>query len=303
MTRNGSASLATIVLILMAAVADAQSWETREQAITVDGERRSFLVFGPGIEPDSPLPAMIVMHGGLGNAEGVERLYGMNAVAKREGFVAVYPNGMHIGNVLMRNRRTWNAGACCGPAVEDDIDDVTFISAMIDSLVEDHGVDRTRVYASGMSNGAMMSYRLLCELPDAIAAAIPVAGTLVLDECNGGEDVPILHIHGAEDDHVPVAGGIGPSALVDIDYPPLSDTFARLASRRACAAPETSVDETGIEETVYRCSDGAPIVIRILAGVGHTWPGAESRPLQRNRYRGEFSASEAAWEFAKNYSK
>jgi polyhydroxybutyrate depolymerase len=299
----GPASAALIGLMLTSVTVQAQTWDTREESIRIDGESRTYLVFGPDTRPETPLPAMIVMHGGLGNAEGVDRLYGMNEIAEREGFFAVYPNGPEINNRLMRNRRTWNAGLCCGRAVEDNVDDVAFLSAMIDALIEDHNVDPRRVYASGMSNGAMMAYRLVCELPNAIAAAIPVAGTLVLDDCDGGENIPILHIHGADDDNVPVAGGIGPRAIVDIDYLPLFETFALLAARRGCSEPETSVDPTGIEQTTFRCADGAPIVVKILPGVGHTWPGAEPRRLQRNRYDGDFSASEAAWEFARAYSK
>jgi len=281
----------------------AQDWDTREHELAVDGLERSYLVFAPATPPAEPMPAMLVMHGGLGNADGVDRLYGMNKVAEREGFVAVYPNGPRIGRIVLRQRRTWNAGDCCGPAAENDIDDVAFIRALIDALVEEHGVDRGRVYASGMSNGAMMTYRLVCEAPDAIAAAIPVAGTLVLDECAGGADIPILHIHGADDENVPVAGGIGDRSLVDVEYRPLAETFALLAAMRGCGEPATGIDAYGAEETVYTCERGAPIVVRILPGVGHTWPGAEPRTLQRDRYSGAFSASEAAWAFAREYRK
>lgn len=296
-------AIASCAVLASLAEAQAPQWDTREHSISVNGEDRSYLVFGPDRPTETARPAMIVMHGGLGNAEGVDRLYGMNEIAEREGFIAVYPNGPSIGNRLMRNRRTWNAGLCCGRAVEEDIDDVSFLSAMIDSLIADQQVDPDRVYASGMSNGAMMTYRLLCELPDAIAAAIPVAGTLVLEECEGGEAIPILHIHGADDDNVPVAGGVGSRALVDIDYRPLAETFAMLADKRDCQSPQVATDEFGAQESRYDCTRGATIVVKILPGVGHTWPGSNSRPLQRNRYDGEFSASEAAWEFARQYSK
>jgi len=295
--------LAVTVAVAGTATGEAQDWDTREHSLSVDGRERSYLVFAPELLPETPMPAMLVMHGGLGNAEGVDRLFGMNAVAEREGFIAVYPNGPRIGNAALRNRRTWNAGECCGPAVEENVDDVAFIEAMIDALVASHRVDRGRVYASGMSNGAMMTYRLVCEAPDTIAAAIPVAGTLVLDECAGGQNVPILHIHGADDENVPVAGGVGGRSLVDIDYRPLAETFAMLAAMRGCGAPEIGVDEHGAEQSVYSCSRGAPIVVKILPGVGHTWPGADARPMQRDRYTGGFSASEAAWEFARAYRK
>lgn len=306
MNRHGLADFAMALAgaaLLIGSPARAQAWSTTEHEITVDGLERSYLVHAPDDAAASPRPVMLVMHGGFGNAEGVEELYGMNAVAEREDFIAVYPNGPRIGTVVLRQRRTWNAGLCCGPAAEDDIDDVAFIRAMVDALVRDYGIDRDRVYASGMSNGGMMSYRLLCEAPDLIAAAVPVAGTLVLDDCAGGADVPLLHIHGAADDNVPVAGGVGGRALVDIDYRPLAETFAMLAEARDCAEPVRSTDALGTEVSIYACADGAPIEVMILPGVGHTWPGAEPRTLQRNRYDGEFSANEAAWAFASRYSQ
>jgi polyhydroxybutyrate depolymerase len=132
---------------------------------------------------------------------------------------------------------------------------------------------------------------------------VPVAGTLVIDDCPGGRDVPLLHIHGAADDNVPVAGGIGARAIAEIDYRPLTETFSLLAVARGCSDPTVRLDELGAEETRYECAAGAPIVVKILPDVGHTWPGARARPLQRNRYDGAFSASEAAWEFARHYTR
>jgi polyhydroxybutyrate depolymerase len=302
--------------ILGAACAHAQTWATREHVLSVDGMERSYLVFAPrdlpvGTDdgatreprPDLSRPAMLVLHGGLGNAAGVDRLYGMNTIAEREGFLAVYPNGPRIGELVLRQQRTWNAGACCGPAADKNIDDVAFIRRLIDGLVADYAVDRSRVYASGMSNGAMMTYRLVCEAPDIIAAAIPVAGALVLDACDAGAEVPILHIHGADDQNVPIAGGIGRRSLVDIDYRPLEETLRLMAGMRDCAEPVVRTDEFGAAETTYTCAMGAPIIVKILPGVGHTWPGSEPRRLQRDRYDGGFSASQAAWDFARQFSR
>jgi polyhydroxybutyrate depolymerase len=302
--RRTALLFAAVAVVLVIARSGAQaSGDSIEHRLTVDGRERSYLVFAPPRRDAASLAVMLVLHGGLGNAEGVDRLYGMNEVAAREGFIAVYPNGPRIGNVILRQRRSWNAGACCGPAAEQGVDDVGFIRAMLDALVADYGIDRGMVYVSGMSNGAMMAYRLVCEAPELIAAAIPVAGALVLDDCAGGRDVPVLHIHGADDANVPVAGGIGDRSLVDLSFRSLDATLDLLAADRACAEPVTSHDEPGITAVRYDCSAGAPIVARILAGVGHTWPGADPRLLQRERYTGEFSASEAAWAFAREFRR
>lgn len=280
----------------------AAEWGTNEHEIVVDTLERSYLAFAPESLPEEPMPVMLVMHGGLGNAKGVEKLYGMNEVAEREGFIAVYPNGPRIGRILLRKRRTWNAGECCGPAVDDGIDDVAFVAAMIEDLADRYPVDRRRVYASGMSNGAMMAYRLVCDLPDSIAAAIPVAGTLTLDQCADGSDVPVFHIHGAADRNVPMEGGIGSRSLVEIDYRSLDETLDLLTRQRKCNEPVFRTENDGSEVRFYDCADGAPIQVRILPDTGHIWPGADARLFQRDRYHGTFSASEAAWAFARQFS-
>ena len=89
---------------------------------------------------------------------------GARLVADREHFIAVYPNGTGRGRFLV-----WNAGTCCGRAPLQGIDDVGFVRAMIDDLAKRTPIDRTRIYATGLSNGAMMTYRIAAEAPDLVA--------------------------------------------------------------------------------------------------------------------------------------
>ncbi|MCB9611537.1 MAG: prolyl oligopeptidase family serine peptidase [Sandaracinus sp.] len=123
-------------------------------------------------------------------------------MAEREGFVVVYPDG--TGTIP-----TWNAGGCCGSAVRDDVNDVGFVAAILDRLEGELCLDRDRVFATGMSNGGMMSHRLGCELSERFAAVAPVAGTLMFDACTPTRPVHVMHVHGSDDGHVPWEGGLG----------------------------------------------------------------------------------------------
>jgi polyhydroxybutyrate depolymerase len=274
---------------------------TRERTATVDGRERSYRVYAPATHTRRDRPLMIVLHGGLGSGERSERLFGMNPVADRNDFLVAYPDGIG-GRGPMRSRRTWNAGACCGPAATAKVDDVAFIRAMIDAIDRDYPLDRRRVYVAGMSNGAMMTYRLVCELPDAIAAAIPVAGTLGVSPCSAGDDVPILHIHGTVDENVPLAGGRGTRGVSGVAHRSLEETIELVSARRGCGAPQTSRQADGTMLTVYPCSTGAPIHVRLVPGGGHTWFGADIRRRGAND-PGGLSASEAAWEFARAFTR
>ncbi len=205
---------------------------------------REIRLFTPGTARAEKRPLLIVLHGGLGNAAQIERSLGMNQVAERHGLLVAYLNGTGGRVFLMANRRTWNAGACCGIARERAIDDVGWIAAVIVALARDHQADPGRVYIMGHSNGAMMSYRFACERPGLVTAVIPISGTLTVDACRSGP-VAVLHIHGADDDHVPVKGGVGPAALTDVNYRPLDET-ARIVK-----------------------TAGARFELKLLPGVGH----------------------------------
>src|SRR5262249_51070220 len=128
-------------------------------------------------EPSKPAPLVIAMHGGSGTGEGFPRLthHGFDDLADRDGWIVVYPDG--IG-------KNWNDGRKVerSEAYKKNIDDVGFISALIDELTSNHAVDRKRVYATGISNGGFMSQRLARDLSSKIAAIAPVAANLHVAE-------------------------------------------------------------------------------------------------------------------------
>ena len=155
-------------------------------SIHFDGYNRTYLLHLPsGYSGMDSIPLVIAMHGGFGSADNLQNQSQLSIKADAENFIVVYPEGVK-GGVL--NIRTWNAGWCCGFASLLKINDVGFIDALLDTLINQYSIDTNRIYATGMSNGGFMSYRLACELSDRIAAIAPVASSMSLTSC-----VPMLY--------------------------------------------------------------------------------------------------------------
>lgn len=127
----------------------------RPGALKIGQQERHYHYFAP--QEKSSHPLVLVLHGGGGNGENAAAMTGFTAKAMQEGFIVVYPDGSgRLGDRLL----TWNAGHCCGYALEQKIGEAAFFSALIDKFILDHGADPKRVYITGLSNGAMMAHRL-----------------------------------------------------------------------------------------------------------------------------------------------
>lgn len=267
---------------------------TTEGTVTVGGKSRSFRVHVPSTAK-TPMPVVLMLHGGGGSAEQLENDSAkMDPIADREGFVTVYPNGTGV-------IQTWNAGACCGKAAQDGVDDVAFISALLDHLEGQLCLDERRVFVAGMSNGAMLTHRLGCELSDRIAAIAPVAGTILAPSCSPKRPVAVMQIHGTLDGHVPWDGGIGcgPAGVAFTSVPSTLDGWRQ---RNGCTASTADYFEQGNGKCVGYQGCQAPVVLCTIDGGGHSWPGgvlkqgAVDCPADGAQSQ-TFSASEAAWSF------
>jgi polyhydroxybutyrate depolymerase len=170
----------TIGVMLNVGRADAQTKLApgdHEFTMRHGGRARTYLVHVPARTKDRPA-VIIAFHGGGGNAKGFQEYAELDAIADREGFLVVYPNGT---GPLPRRLLTWNAGdGCCGFAMTRKVNDVGFATMVLADLEGRTPIDRARVYATGHSNGAMMAHRLAAERPELIAAIAPVAGSLDL---------------------------------------------------------------------------------------------------------------------------
>jgi polyhydroxybutyrate depolymerase len=179
------------------------------ESVTVDGISRYYLLnLPPSYYQQDTLPLVIALHGAGGSALQCEKDYKLTEKANQEKYAIVYPEGVRNDGFL--GLRTWNAGSCCDFAAENNVNDVGFITMLIDKLIAGYKIDPKRIYVAGMSNGAMMAYRLACEIPGKIAAIASVSGTmLTTSPCNPSRAVPVLHIHSERDTKVPPQGGYG----------------------------------------------------------------------------------------------
>src|SRR5690242_9469231 len=169
------------------------------RSLQVNGEpRRYFLYIPSSWHRDRPAALVLVFHGGGGRASGIAPHTGFSRLADREGFVVAYPEGL---------AGRWNDGRGLAAATHDD---VGFVRVLVDSLEAELGVDPRRVYATGISNGAMFSYRLACDLPGTFAAVAPVAGAMpaaLADGCAHTAPVSVLAFQGTADPLMPYGGG------------------------------------------------------------------------------------------------
>lgn len=302
-------ALILALLALLAAPAGA-SWRDRNNDevkildLRHDGEKRRYALYiPPGLDTTEPVALVLAFHGGGGHAEFMadEARYGLISKAREAGFVVAFPNGH---SRLPRGRlATWNAGGCCGDARDRNSDDVGFSRAVVADVSRQVAIDRQRVFATGMSNGAMMAYRLACEAADLVRAVAAVAGTEAVTTCRPARPVPVLHIHARNDTHVLFDGGAGPDAFRDaskvMDFVSVPETVKRWVGRNACQTqPERTLERPGAWCERYRgCRDGATVQLCVTAAGGHSWPGAEAVRRGKENASQALDASEAIWTF------
>lgn len=311
MTRSHGRRLRLLGALVLAAAATAApaapAAGSRIGTLVVGGYERTYRVHTPPVA-GRPLPVVLVLHGGGGTGAGMERLTRgeFNRLADRWGFVVLYPDGLD---------RHWNdgRGVATYRAHRENVDDVAFLMALVDDVGRHVPIDRTRVYATGISNGGLMSFRLAIAAADRVAAIAPVAISMSEPLARtGGPPRPtsMLLVSGTEDPLVPWEGGEiglpgrrGVGRVVSV-----AETMRLWAARSGCpAAPVVTyepdrdpADGTRVRRERYApCRDGTEVVLYAVEGGGHTWPGG--RPYLPERLVGRTSrdldASALIWSF------
>lgn len=275
--------LSLALLLTMASPAQAVRPRTTSDdpilTVTHDGLQRQALVHVPaGYRSGTPLPLIVALHGGGGSMQHManDRRFGLISLSERSGYIVVFPNGYsRRGNGRLA---TWNAGECCAAARDEQIDDSGFIAHLIHETSRRYSIDPARIYATGMSNGAMMAYRLACDHPDLIRAVAAVAGTDNTRSCPDGRPVSILHIHAKDDSRVLFEGGAGAAfrrEQVVTDFTSVKDSIARWTRRNGCTgAPRTVLDIDGARcERYAPCRDDSEVELCVTDTGDHSWPG------------------------------
>lgn len=239
-----------------------------DQQLAVGGRVRTFRVYRPASLP-APAPLVVMLHGGFGSGSQAESDYGWDAEADGGHFLVAYPDGID---------RAWNAGGgCCGVPGSTGVDDVGFVTAMVAAIGTAVPIDPARVYATGISNGGLLAYRLACDT-DVFAAIGPDSATL-LGDCPSPTPISVIHIHGTADRNIPYDGSQG-AGFAKIDGPPVPELIATWRHVDGCAAPTQQVDGV-VTTSTATCPGGRVVELITIAGAGHQWPGSVDKPVIR----------------------
>lgn len=236
-----------------------------DHSITVAGRVRTYHLYVPaGLA--GPAPLVVMLHGGFGTGGQAESAYGWDAQADRARFVVVYPDGLD---------RAWNVGGgCCGTPASSGVDDVGFISAVVGDVSSSVPIDRRRVYATGISNGGMLAYRLACDTT--LFAAIGPDSATLLGACPTPAPLSVIHIHGTADHNIPYAGGQG-DGYAKIDGPAVPSVISDWRRVDHCGTPTVTVSGS-VTASVATCPGNRAVELVTIAGAGHQWPGSPQRP-------------------------
>ena len=270
------------------------------QALEAQGRTRSYRLYVPeSYDPTQPTPLVLSLHGFASNPGQQEGFSNWDMIADSENFVVVYPAG--TGFPLR-----WNSGLFA--QAEGAVNDVQFLSDLIDQVATDLCIDLSRVYINGLSNGGGMSYRFACEMADRVAAFGGVAGAYNdFGACTPTQPVPVILFHGTDDPIVPFAGGASgdPSASVFPAVPQFAEDWA---ARNECAlTPETIADlPEAVDGIRYTgCAAAVEVAFYTILGGGHTWPGTgETIPeFIAGVTNTDIEASAIMWDFFTQYSR
>lgn len=257
-------------------------------------ERRAVVVNAPAT--GAVRPAVIALHGGMGSAAVMRANSGFDAVARAEGFMAVYAEGTSFG----AGRYAWNTGFLLRRRVQE-ADDVAYLDALIDTLVRDHGADPGRVFMTGGSNGGMMAFVYAVARPERLAAVAPVVASMFSFEARPAAPLPILIINGAQDDEVPIEGGMSRNPLVrraqEAPFKPLEEVVKFWVEVNE-SRPEPTVETDGTVTTTVHAAlpGGAATEFIVDSAGGHGWPGSKPR-REGSAPIGSFSGAERVWQF------
>ena len=305
----GIAYLALAIALVVLAVggrASATPDNMTEETLLHDGLRRQYILqVPPGLASRGPVPLFVALHGGGGTGGGAAKHYGFDALADREGLIAVYPDAVD---------RQWNdARTGSGSRAErENIEDVGFIAALIGKIAREYPVAGDRIYVTGFSNGGMMAQRLACEMPDRFAAVAAIVSSMpdgLGARCRPGRPVPSMFMNGTADPVVPFEGGavrVRRNAMGKVWSTARTVEFWR--RNNGCPdAPQTAAppdrdakDGTSIVIRRYApCRKGADVVLYEVVGGGHTMPGTKRRRPQRvvGAVSGELDGAATVWRF------
>jgi len=285
---------------------------THTRSLRVGDRERKYRVYIPkSYDGRKATPVVLVFHGGGGDPDGMMKLCGMNFKAEQAGFMAVYPFGTgRFGDRLL----SFNGGECCGYALENNVDDVGFVRALLNDLATVASVDADRVFATGLSNGGIMSHYLASELSDRIASIASVGGPLMLEQPRNSRAVPVMQFHGTKDEFAPFEGGFGKGFLGRngiTKFRSVEHTMQSWARANGCdteseavTLPDRAADGMQVSRKTWTGGRaGSEVVLIEIQGGGHTWPGQRPVIERLGESTMDISANDLMWEFFQRHPR
>jgi polyhydroxybutyrate depolymerase len=284
---------------MLAVIGQSLTSADHHRSLAVNSVQRTYwLQVPPQYNPQQPTPVVFLLHG-LGMNGKMMMAFDFRKKSDEAGFIAVCPEGTNLADVVT----VWNCG---GLQIDESTkpDDVTFVARLLDEMEATFHVDPKRVYVAGLSNGGMMAHRLGMELSDRIAAIATVAGTLAVDACQPKRPVPVLHFHGTADRVVPFAGPREQIMNVLV-FQSVEETIQAWVKVNGCSStpkvesiPDTAHDGLIITKKPYgQGNEGAEVVLYVIDGGGHAWPGFDQKLPFLGKTCYSISATDLMWAF------
>jgi polyhydroxybutyrate depolymerase len=304
--------MATMIAMGFYLVAVSEKGKDETVWFSHDGIDRRTIVHIPHNPSSEKLPAVFVFHGLMGNSIYTKNTYGMTELADSEKFIAVYPEGTGPLKSLFLS---WNVGFCCGYAFENGVDDVGYIVELIKHLESVYPIDPDRIFLVGLSNGGMLTYKLVSEYPQLFAAAAvvsssPAGGANELEVFRipaPSAPVPMIIFNGMLDPIIPYDGGFyGDSEQERIYFPSILESVDLWADGMKASELQREELENGrVILNRYTGEDSrSEIHFYTIVDGDHTWPGREKGlDALQSSSKSSIKASELIWEFLKDRSR
>lgn len=285
-----------------------------------DGKKRFFNVHLPykinlpsSYDPSNSYPLVFVFHGGGGNGINIEDTTNFTQKADEEEFIVVYPYGTGVLNKILL---TWNCGFCCGYALRNNIDDIGFIRVLYEHIENEYSINPNMVYATGISNGGIMSYRVGAELSDIFAAIAPVAaqigGQATIDDelwqiPEPDNPVSVIAFNGMNDTRVPYDGGRPLEGNAHVySWMSTNESISFWVEHNNCnTTPEQYISESGkiIVDIYHGGINNTEVTLVTIVDGTHSWPGGKKGWLGGPEPTQEISATDMIWDFFKDHPK
>jgi polyhydroxybutyrate depolymerase len=278
-----------------------------QREVTMEGKRRIYLAQVPdGCDPETPLPVLVVLHGGGGSAEFASRVHGWSELSQRESCLAVFPEATCEDPSrpagVRDNPRIWNDGGARCAAAKRGVDDIGYLAAVLDDVQSHFAVDGRRVFVTGFSNGGSMAFRAGIELADRLTAIAPVSGHLCLDQPKPARPLSMLYMIGLADPINPFAGGSTVSPWGSRrEKPPIMDSIRKWLRLIGASDQATRKEHAnGVTRIWYGPGkSGREVQLYTIEGQGHEWPGAQRTlpSIISGPQTDKLDATQVIWDF------